>query len=109
MISGKRAADIPYGRQQAFQGSRIDFQRGLGPLYPAIGDRAIHLAALHLTGKPLAQLAFRSAQLIRETKARLQEPMIHAAQLADERPPSAGNLSAGETGHAGDHALMGLM
>jgi len=75
----------------------------------AMDDRAIHFAPLYLTGKPLAQLTFGAAQLIRETKARLQEPVIHAAQLADERPPSTGNLSAGETGHAGDHALVGLM
>src|SRR3569833_73542 len=100
---------MPYGCQQPFQGSRIDFQCGLSPLNTAVRDRAVHLAPLYLAGKPLAQRALRCAQLIRETKARLQEPMIHAAQLADERPPSAGNLSAGETGHAGDHALMGLI
>jgi hypothetical protein len=109
VISGKGARYIPYGRQKPFQRSRIYLQSSLGSLHTTMGDRAVDLAALNLTGKPLAQLAFRPAQLIRETKARLQEPMIHAAQLADERPPSAGNLSAGETGHAGDHALAGLM
>ena len=71
------------------------------PLQAAIRQRAVDLPALDLLRKPLSQLRFCLSELIRQTKTRLQEPVVDAADLTDESSPRPRYLAACEPGHAG--------
>ena len=78
--------------------------RAARALRAAVADGAVDLAAAQLPREARPQLAFRGSQLVGQAKARFQETMVHAAQLAHHGAPRSAALAAREAGHARDHA-----
>ena len=99
----KSSSEFPHAAEQAIQSLLVDIQRDFCPVGCTEAHGAIHLPALQLAGGDLPQLRLGGPHLIGEAEAALQKTVIYAAKLADERPPGARGLPAGESGHAGDH------
>jgi hypothetical protein len=78
-----RLGDVSNARHQSVECQAIDFQHTVGLLQPPAGHGAIHLAALDIPAQSLPEFRFRRAQLVRQTKARLEKTVVYAAQLAD--------------------------
>ena len=92
-------------RREPIDQRAIEREAAIGLCGDAISKDRVHLAAPQLFLQLRAQLAFQRAQLFRQPDCGLQEAVIDAAQLADERATGDWGFAAGEARHADDHRL----
>src|SRR6202034_3643493 len=82
-----RRSHLARPRQHVSERLRIELERSLGALGRAMRDAAVDLTALELVQQCLTQVGFKTAQLLGQPEPGLEEAVIHAAQLADQRAP----------------------